>query len=69
MSKVKARYAYNVCTYGYTMAWWNFTLFEAEIDRLALWGVNLPLAFQGQEYTWDRFYRNISSEVTCEWGH
>lgn len=39
---------------------------EAEIDRLALWGVNLPLAFQGQEYTWNRFYRaNISSEDSC----
>ena len=62
VAPVRERYAYNVCTYGYTMAWWDFFQFEAEIDRLALWGVSLPLAFQGQEYTWDRFYRvNISS--------
>ena len=33
--------------------------FEAEVDRLALWGVNLPLAFQAQEYTADRFYRSL----------
>ena len=50
-SGVRFRYAYNVCTFGYSMAFWNFTSFEAELDRLALWGVNLPLAFQGQEYT------------------
>jgi alpha-N-acetylglucosaminidase len=56
---VTFRYAYNVCTYGYSMPWWDFGQFEEEIDRLALWGVNLPLAFQGQENTWDRFYRSL----------
>ena len=58
-SAVRWRYAYNVCTYGYSMAFWDFASFEAEIDRLALWGVNLPLAFQGQEATEDRVYRDL----------
>ena len=35
----------------------ELTQFYEEVDRLALWGVNLPLAFGGQEYTWDRFWR------------
>ena len=67
-SAVRWRYAYNVCTYGYTMAFWNFTEFEAEIDRLALWGVNLPLAFAAQEATEDRVYRSFglnSSEINA----
>jgi len=64
VSNLKYRYSYNVCTYGYTMAWWNFTLFEEEIDRLALWGINLPLAFQAQEYTADRFWRSVGLNET-----
>lgn len=55
---VRWRYAYNVCTFGYTMPFWDFAQFEEELDRLALWGVSLPLAFQGQEFTVDRFYRS-----------
>ena len=41
------------------MPFWNFSQFEAELDRLALWGVNLPLAFQAQEATEDRVYRSF----------
>jgi alpha-N-acetylglucosaminidase len=63
-SAVRWRYAYNVCTYGYTMPWWNWAQFEAEIDRLALWGVNLPLAFQAQEATEDRVYRSFGLNET-----
>ena len=59
-SAVRWRYAYNVCTYGYSMAFWSFAEFEAEIDRLALWGVNLPLAFAAQEATEDRVYRSAA---------
>jgi len=64
VSAVAWRYAYNVCTYGYTMPFWNFTQFEEEIDRLALWGINLPLAFQGQEYVWHRFYVSLGLNET-----
>ena len=63
-SAVRWRYAYNVCTYGYTMPFWSWEQFEAELDRLALWGVNLPLAFQAQEATEDRVYRAFGLNET-----
>ena len=37
VSPVRYRYAYNVCTFGYTMPWWNWPQWEEELDRLALW--------------------------------
>jgi alpha-N-acetylglucosaminidase len=43
VSNVSFRYAFNVVTFSYTMAWWNASQWEEELDRLALWGVNLPL--------------------------
>lgn len=49
-SPVTYRYYMNACTYGYSFAWWNWEQWEEELDRMALWGVNLPLAFIGQEY-------------------
>lgn len=29
---VRLRYYFNVCTYGYSMAWWDWTRWEKEID-------------------------------------
>ena len=48
---VLSRFHYNanVCTFGYTYVWWNWTRWEREIDWMVLNGVNLPLAFTGQE--------------------
>jgi len=46
----KWSYYMNVCTVSYSSAWWNWTRWEREIDWMALQGVNLPLAFTGQEY-------------------
>jgi alpha-N-acetylglucosaminidase len=37
------RYAWNVCTHGYTMVWWKWPRWELELDFMALSGVNLPL--------------------------
>lgn len=51
-------YSYNVVTFGYTTAFWDAAQWTAEIDRLALWGVDLPLAFVGQEAAWLRFWVN-----------
>lgn len=50
------RYYQNVCTVSYSMAWWNWTRWEREIDWMALNGINLPLAFTGQEAIWHRVY-------------
>jgi alpha-N-acetylglucosaminidase len=48
----KFRFAYNYCTHGYTMAWWDWPRWERELDFLALSGVNLALVIEGQESVW-----------------
>ncbi len=53
------RYAYNFCTYGYTMAWWDWPEFEHELDFLALKGVNLALVIEGQESTWAQTFESF----------
>jgi len=46
---VKHSYYMNVCTYGYSLAFANWSYWEKHIDWMAMQGVNLPLAFLGQE--------------------
>ena len=46
------RYAFNYCTFSYSMAFWDWKRWEQEIDWLALHGVNLPLAIVGEECVW-----------------
>jgi alpha-N-acetylglucosaminidase len=46
------RFAYNYCTHGYTMAWWDWPRWERELDYLAMQGTNLALIVQGQEQVW-----------------
>ncbi len=53
------RYAYNFCTYGYTMAWWGWPKWEHELDFLAMNGVNLALVIEGQEATWINTFTNF----------
>ena len=43
------RYYQNVCTSSYSFAWWTWTRWERHIDWMAMNGINLPLAFTGQE--------------------
>jgi len=52
------RYAYNFCTHGYTMAWWNWPQWEHELDFLALNGINLALIIEGQESVWIQTLKN-----------
>jgi hypothetical protein len=54
------RYAWNVCTHGYTMVWWKWAWWELELDFMALSGVNLPLLFTGQEYIWTRVFKKLN---------
>ena len=56
VAAVQWRYVYNVCTFSYTTPWWDAARWMEELDRLALWGVNLPLAFVGQEWLWLQLY-------------
>ena len=53
----KKRYYQNTCTASYTFAWRNWTSYEQEIDWMAFHGINLPLAFTGQEFLWQELYR------------
>ena len=53
------RYFFNVCTFSYTMAWWNWEQWERQIDWMAMNGINLPLAITGQEAVWYEVYREL----------
>lgn len=37
--------------------WWDWKRWEKEIDWMALQGVNLPLAFTGQEAIWQKVFK------------
>ena len=56
---VRFRYYQNVCTFSYSSVWWNWNRWQREIDWMALNGINLPLAFTGQEAIWQRVYHKI----------
>lgn len=49
----------NVCAYGYSTAWWDWARWEREIDWMALHGVNLPTAMEGQEYVWRLLWKEF----------
>ena len=59
VSTTRYRYAYNVVTFGYTTWAWSWADWEEELDKLALWGVNLPLAAVGQEALWLELYTSV----------
>lgn len=53
------RYYQNVCTQSYSMVWWDWNRWEREIDWMALQGINLPLAFVGQEFIWEKVFLTL----------
>lgn len=53
------RYYQNVCTVSYSSVWWSWSRWEREIDWMALNGINLPLAFTGQEAIWTKVYTQL----------
>ncbi|XP_075033481.1 alpha-N-acetylglucosaminidase isoform X2 [Mixophyes fleayi] len=53
------RYYQNVCTSSYSFVWWDWARWEKEIDWMALNGINMPLAFTGQEAIWQRVYLSL----------
>ena len=60
VSPMRYRFAYNYCTHGYTMAWWDWPQWERELDRLALSGYNLALIIQGQEAVWQNTFTQFA---------
>ncbi|KAJ4972122.1 hypothetical protein NE237_005221 [Protea cynaroides] len=57
-------YYQNAVTSSYSFVWWDWKRWEKELDWMALQGVNLPLAFTGQEAVWEKVFKtfNISKE-------
>ncbi|XP_050154004.1 alpha-N-acetylglucosaminidase [Malus sylvestris] len=57
-------YYQNVVTSSYSFVWWDWERWQKEIDWMALQGINLPLAFTGQESIWQKVFMdfNISKE-------
>jgi len=47
----------NACTFGYTTPWWDWKRWEQEIDWMALHGINLPTAMEGQEAVWQLLWK------------
>eukprot|EP00164_Ancoracysta_twista_P012210 GFYU01019105.1.p1 GENE.GFYU01019105.1~~GFYU01019105.1.p1 ORF type:complete len:777 (+),score=252.94 GFYU01019105.1:67-2397(+) len=62
-SNVEYRYYQNVCTVSYSMVWWDWARWEREIDWMALHGINLPLAFTGQEYVWQKTWEQFTMDA------
>ncbi len=52
VSPYRHRYHFNVCTFGYTTAFWDWERWERHIDWMALHGVTTPLAMTGAEAAW-----------------
>ncbi len=62
----KYRYYQNTCTTSYSLVWRNWNEWEMEIDWMAINGINLPLAFTGQERIWYELWNKeygISEDV------
>ncbi len=55
----KWRQAYNYCTLSYTMAFWDKPQWSEEVDRLALFGINMPLVQAGLEKVWQLTLREL----------
>ncbi|PBJ10208.1 alpha-N-acetylglucosaminidase [Flavobacterium sp. ACN6] len=47
----------NACTFGYTTPWWDWKRWEQEIDWMAMHGINLPTAMEGQEAVWQELWK------------
>ena len=52
-------YMFNVCTYGYSMPYWNWERWEKEIDWMALHGIDMPLALVGYEAIIARVWKKM----------
>ena len=58
-SPFQNHYYFNVCTYGYSMPYWDWARWEQEIDWMALHGINMPLALVGYEAILARVWKQM----------
>ncbi|XP_052221113.1 alpha-N-acetylglucosaminidase-like isoform X4 [Dreissena polymorpha] len=71
MANDRFRYYQNVCTVSYSMAWWDWSQWEQHIDWMAMNGINLPLAFTGQEAVFQKTYMKLgftADDLKMHWG-
>lgn len=54
----------NPCTFGYSTPFWNWERWERELDWMALHGISMPLALNGQEAIWREVWASFG--VTAE---
>lgn len=59
VSPFKHHYLFNVCTYGYSMPYWDWERWEKEIDWMALHGIDMPLALVGYEAIMARVWKKM----------
>ncbi|MED6134837.1 hypothetical protein PIB30_040699 [Stylosanthes scabra] len=59
-------YYQNAVTSSYSFAWWDWNRWEKEIDWMALQGINLPLAFTGQETIWQKVFQEKFNMSTSD---
>lgn len=59
VSPFQHHYMFNVCTYGYSMPYWDWERWEKEIDWMALHGVDMPLALVGYEAIIARVWKKM----------
>ena len=52
-------YLFNVCTYGYSMPYWDWERWEKEIDWMALHGIDMPLALVAYEGIMYRVWKKM----------
>ena len=57
-------YYMNVCTYGYSLAFVPWSYWETHIDWMAMNGINMPLAFVGQEWVWARVFESFNVSLS-----
>ena len=66
---MKWRYAWNVCTPGYSFVWYSAAQWRWMIDWQALNGVNLPLAFNGQEKVFNDVFLSLGLTQEEMWAY
>lgn len=59
VSPFQNHYYFNVCTYGYSMPYWDWARWEQEIDWMVLHGINMPLALVGYEAILARVWKQM----------
>jgi alpha-N-acetylglucosaminidase len=49
----------NPCTFGYSTPFWKWERWEKELDWMALHGISMPLAMEGQEAVWQKVWTSF----------